>query len=138
MLKTPPCFLGSSCKVFCLLKQSWLDGLCCLQPSPSPCATWQLPFCLRHLYAAGLGRASECTERAAALAPFCNRNAGGWYPETSGCWFGSTSLVGGGIWELTFHMSAAEAPCAHLNAQFARDESAVFKLNGAETTFRVL
>ena len=62
-------------------------------------------------------------------------NAPGWYQETSGCWYGSSSLVGGATWELTFEMTAAEAQCAHLEAQFVVDESAVFWLNGAQTTF---
>ena len=62
-------------------------------------------------------------------------NADGWYAESSGCWFGSNSLVGGGEWELHFEMTAAEAACAHLDAQFVADESVVFKLNDAATTF---
>ena len=62
-------------------------------------------------------------------------NAPGWYQETSGCWYGSSSLVGGATWELTFEMTAAEAQCAHLEARFVVDESAVFWLNGAQTTF---
>ena len=51
--------------------------------------------------------------------------------------FGSSSLVGGGAWELRFQLTAAQAQCAHLEAQFVVDESAVFSLNGARELHKI-